>query len=239
MKQLGERIRTFRTLRNMTQDDLANAMGESSGRVIYTWEKGTAKPDCLKLVKLSEILNVSVDELLGCKIMVNRPSEAEWTSILKYRSLDERGKKVVDTVLDTEYEISCEAQNKKKKRMIKLDYYTMPASAGTGIFLDSEEAEELYVPECAEAEEADFVLSVSGDSMEPTFHDGDKIFVCKQDAIDIGEIGIFIINGDAYVKELGAGKLISHNEKYRPIPFKSDDSIYCCGRVLGVVEGVK
>ena len=68
MKQLGERIRTFRTLRNMTQDDLANAMGESSGRVIYTWEKGTAKPDCLKLVKLSEILNVSVDELLGCKI---------------------------------------------------------------------------------------------------------------------------------------------------------------------------
>ena len=239
MKQLGERIRTFRTLRNMTQDDLANAMGESSGRVIYTWEKGTAKPDCLKLVKLSEILNVSVDELLGCKIMVNRPSEAEWTSILKYRSLDERGKKVVDTVLDTEYEIACEAQNKKKKRMIKLDYYTMPASAGTGIFLDSEEAEELYVPECSEAEEADFVLSVSGDSMEPTFHDGDKIYVSKQDAIDVGEIGIFIINGDAYVKELGAGKLISHNEKYRPIPFKSDDSIYCCGRVLGVVEGVK
>ena len=236
MKQLGERIRTFRTLRNMTQDDLANAMGESSGRVIYTWEKGTAKPDCLKLVKLSEILNVSVDELLGCKIMVNRPSEAEWTSILKYRSLDERGKKVVDTVLDTEYEIACEAQNKKKKRMIKLDYYTMPASAGTGIFLDSEEAEELYVPECSEAEEADFVLSVSGDSMEPTFHDGDKIYVSKQDAIDVGEIGIFIINGDAYVKELGTGKLISHNEKYRPIPFKSDDSIYCCGRVLGVVE---
>ena len=104
---------------------------------------------------------------------------------------------------------------------------------------DSEEAEELYVPECAEAEEADFVLSVSGDSMEPTFHDGDKIYVSKQDAIDVGEIGIFIINGDAYVKELGTGKLISHNEKYRPISLKSDDSIYCCGRVLGVVEGVK
>ena len=72
--------------------------------------------------------------------------------------------------------------------------------------------------------------------MEPTFHDGDKIFVCKQDAIDVSEIGIFIINGDAYVKELGTGKLISHNEKYRPISLKSDDSMYCCGRVLGVVE---
>ena len=55
-------------------------------------------------------------------------------------------------------------------------------------------------------------------------------------SIDVGEIGIFIINGDAYVKELGYGKLISHNEKYKPIPFKSDDSIYCCGRVLGTVS---
>jgi hypothetical protein len=52
-------------------------------------------------------------------------------------------------------------------------------------------------------------------------------------------IGIFIINCDAYVKELGNGKLISHNEKYKPISLKADDSIFCCGRVLGVVEGVK
>ncbi len=71
--------------------------------------------------------------------------------------------------------------------------------------------------------------------MEPTYHDGDKIFVCKQDAVDIGDIGIFIINGDAYIKELGNKCLISHNSAYKPIKFGASDSIYCCGKVLGVV----
>lgn len=87
--------------------------------------------------------------------------------------------------------------------MLKMDYYTLPASAGTGNFLDSNRAEELLVPESAEAEQADFVISVGGDSMEPTYHDGDKVFVEKCDAVDVGEVGIFVVNGEAYIKELG------------------------------------
>lgn len=239
MKKLGERIRTFRIARNMTQDDLANKMGESSGRVIYTWERGIGKPDCFKLAKLSEILNVSVDELLGCKTVEDRPSVAEWSSIMKYRALDERGKKVVDTVLNAEYDAITEMRAKKKARVIRLDYYSVPASAGTGSFLDSEDAEDIFVPDCSEAEEADFVLRVKGDSMEPTYSDGDKIYVCKQDAVDVGEIGIFVINGEVFVKEYGKDKLISHNESYPPISLRTEDSIYCLGRVLGVVESVK
>ena len=236
MKNLGDRIRECRTLRNMTQDDLAKAMGESSGRVIYTWEKGTCKPDAYKLVKLAEVLNISVDELLGCKTIVHRPSEAEWASIMKYRLLDQHGKEMVDFVLDSEYErVLAPRKQKAKPRLIKLDWYRVPVSAGTGTFLDSDDVDEILVPESEEAEEADFVLSVHGDSMEPTFHDDDKIFVCKQDAVDVGDIGIFIINGEAFVKELGNKQLISHNEKYKPIPLKPDYIIYCCGKVLGVV----
>ena len=44
------------------------------------------------------------------------------------------------------------------------------------------------------------------------------------------------VAGDAYIKELGNKCLISHNTAYKPIPLRSTDSIYCCGRVLGVVE---
>ena len=39
--------------------------------------------------------------------------------------------------------------------------------------------------------------------MEPTFHDGDKVFVEKCSSVAVGDIGIFILNGDAYIKELG------------------------------------
>ena len=72
--------------------------------------------------------------------------------------------------------------------------------------------------------------------MMTQYHDGDKVFVEKCDSVEIGEIGIFIVNGEAYIKELGNRCLISHNSAYKPIKLGSSDSVYCCGRVLGVVE---
>ena len=74
------------------------------------------------------------------------------------------------------------------------------------------------------------------DSMMPRFNDGDKVYVVNQQSVEIGEIGIFVINGDAYIKKLGKGQLISLNEKYKPISLHNDDCIYCCGKVIGVVE---
>ena len=100
--------------------------------------------------------------------------------------------------------------------MLRMDYYTLPASSGTGNILDSELAEEIFVPESKAAEKADFVISVGGDSMEPTYHNGDKVFVEKCNSFDVGEIGIFVVNGEVFVKERGNGCLISHIEQYKP-----------------------
>ena len=236
MDTIGSRIREYRLLRGMTQQDIADALGESSGRVIYNWEKGIGRPDCDKLAKLCDLLGVSADELIGCKSMAQRPTATEWTTLQKYRALDEHGKEVVDYLIDSEYKRVVVAAKKPKPRMYKIDWFTLPASAGTGNILDSELAEELLVPESSEAEQADFVISVGGDSMEPTYHDGDKVFVEKCDAVDVGEVGIFVVNGDVYIKELGNNCLISHNEKYKPIRIGENDSVYCCGRVIGIVE---
>ena len=236
MSFVGAQIKKYRNIKGMTQQDIANALGESSGRVIYNWEKGIGRPDCDKLARLCDLLGVSADELIGCKSMADRPTATEWNSIQKYRALDEHGKEVVDYLFDSEYKRVKLSMKKPKPRMLKMDYYTLPASAGTGNFLDSDLAEELLVPESAEAEQADFVISVGGDSMEPTYHDGDKVFVEKCDSVDIGEVGIFVVNGDAYIKELGNKCLKSHNEKYKPIPLTENDSVYCCGRVIGIVE---
>ena len=236
MSFVGEQIKKYRNIKGMTQQDIADALGESSGRVIYNWEKGIGRPDCDKLARLCDLLEVSADELIGCKSMAERPTATEWNTIQKYRALDEHGKEVVDYMIDSEYKRVATLSRKPKPRMLKMDYYTLPASAGIGNFLDSDLAEELLVPESAEAEQADFVISVSGDSMEPTYHDGDKVFVEKCDSVDIGEVGIFVVNGDVYIKELGSKCLISHNEKYKPIRIGENDSVYCSGRVIGIVE---
>ena len=117
----------------------------------------------------------------------------------KIRVLDEHGLEMVDFVVDKEY-ARVTARAKKKARILKVDWYNIPASAGTGSFLDNETAEPILVYETSEAERADFALSVSGDSMEPVYHDGQIVWVQQCDRVGIGEVGIFIYDGEGYIK---------------------------------------
>ena len=232
MKTFGEKIKEARLAQHLNQEELAERVG-SKYRSVSTWENGTAKPDYATLIRLCEVLKTSPNHLLGFDLNIDTPSLNEWAILHKYRDIDEIGKDAVSAVLDAEYR---RVVKPKKARLLKVDFFNYPASAGTGNFLDDQTPEELWVKECPEAEQADYVISISGDSMEPNYHDGDKVFVEKCDAIEIGEVGIFVVNGDAYIKELGNKCLISHNPAYKPIKLGSSDSIYCCGRVLGVVE---
>ena len=233
MKSIGLRLKEARLAKNLKQEELAELIGAKSPSAVSTWEVGKAKPDCVTLLRICEVLHISPNQLLGFNVNVDTPTLNEWAILHKYRDIDEIGKDAVSAVLDAEYR---RVVKPKKARLLKLDFYNYPASAGTGNFLETETPDEIVVKECAEAEAADYVIPISGDSMEPSYHGGDKVFVEKCESVEIGEVGIFVVNGDAYIKELGNRCLISHNSAYKPIKLGSSDSVYCCGRVLGVVE---
>lgn len=233
MKSIGLRLKEARLAKNLKQEELAELIGAKSPSAVSTWEVGKAKPDCVTLLRICEVLHISPNQLLGFNVNVDTPTLNEWAILHKYRDIDEIGKDAVSAVLDAEYR---RVIKPKKARLLKLDFYNYPASAGTGNFLETETPDEIVVKECAEAEAADYVIPISGDSMEPTYHGGDKVFVEKCDSVEIGEVGIFVVNGDAYIKELGNRCLISHNPAYKPIRLTSNDSVFCCGRVLGIVE---
>ena len=65
---LGENIYTFRTVNNMSQGGLANAL-EVSRQSVSKWENNSAVPELDKLVKMSKLFGVTLDEL------VNGPAE--------------------------------------------------------------------------------------------------------------------------------------------------------------------
>ena len=46
-----------------------------------------------------------------------------------------------------------------------------------------------------------FAVRISGDSMEPEFHDGEYALVRTQPQIERGRIGIFTVNSDGYIKK--------------------------------------
>lgn len=121
-------------------------------------------------------------------------------------------------------------------QLIPTYYVSNRVSAGFGEYLEEyEQGKTVYVPDTPQSRKADFVLTVSGDSMEPKFHDGDNILVRSQPTVDEGQIGIFDVDGEGYIKKLGKGELISLNHKYPNIPLK-DRYAKCFGLVLGTTD---
>ena len=84
-----------------------------------------------------------------------------------------------------------------------------------------------------EAKSADFAITIDGNSMEPTFFNGDILLVKKTDSIKVGEIGVFLDDDTCYIKEKSIEYLISHNKKYGIIPVV--DTMRCVGKVIGKV----
>lgn len=76
-------------------------------------------------------------------------------------------------------------------------FYTT-VSAGTGSFLDGEDYEMYSSPDITE--EAAFGVHISGDSMEPRYHNEELVWIEQTEQLDDGEIGIFYLDGNAYIK---------------------------------------
>ncbi len=117
------------------------------------------------------------------------------------------------------------------KRVIPM--YDMPVSAGAGIDLCDEMASDLRIPDNAKTQDADYALRISGNSMEPKFHDGDILLIQNCDSVEVGELGIFILDGAGYFKKFDGDRLLSLNPIYAPIPLKDFSDIQCAGRVIG------
>lgn len=62
--KIGKIIKNARSRKNMTQVDLADAMGISY-QAVSNWERGNSMPDISKIPELCEILGISMDELMG------------------------------------------------------------------------------------------------------------------------------------------------------------------------------
>lgn len=114
--------------------------------------------------------------------------------------------------------------------------YNLPVSAGPGVYLDDELAEQISIPMNEKTESVSFALRISGNSMEPKYHDGDVVLVENTESVNVGELGIFVLDGNGYFKKYGGDRLISLNEEYGDILLKDYVESVCCGRVVGKLK---
>ena len=79
----GQRLTRLRKQRNLTQEELGEKFG-ISGQAVSKWENDASMPDVSILAELSDVLGVSLDELLGKEIPSTRIVPAE-----ERKSMDE------------------------------------------------------------------------------------------------------------------------------------------------------
>lgn len=73
--KLNEKIFENRKKLGLSQEDLANKL-DVSRQTVSKWEVGNATPELEKIIKLSEIFDISVDELVKDEVNVNETENA-------------------------------------------------------------------------------------------------------------------------------------------------------------------
>lgn len=235
--ELGEMISLYRKEAGLTIDELATESGVSKGAINKIISGETKAPTLDKMKALARALGKTLNDFMDDPISIaSEFSKEEFAHIKKYRVLDTHGKKVVDTALDLEYDRMTHIESREEKGWITyINLYDLAVSAGTGEPLgDTDYKTRIEIPTEQVPENAHCCLRVNGDSMEPAYKDGDIVFVQRQDEpVREGEIGVFSLNGEGYMKRLGDKELESLNPKYPAIPIRQYDDLRCFGRVLG------
>lgn len=243
--EIGYKIKEAREQKNLTQKQLADLIGAAHNS-ISDWENNKNKPDLDTIKLLCGALKITPNYLLASTEDDFSPKEK--LLIKKYRSLDNFGKERIEYELDREterikelqkqseyikkLEVNADDNNESNIEMRLINYYYRVASAGTGqIIFDMPPTKRIEIPNTLEYRKVDYAIGVNGNSMEPLYHDGDMLLVEMTEDIEIGDIGIFRVDNESYVKKLGETELISLNPDARNIPL--NESAGCMGKVIG------
>ena len=226
---IGAVISEARIRQGMSQSGLAERLSflgvEVTNQAVSKWEKNQTMPNARQLIILcaalgiEDILGEFTNGKLGCWAGINGEGRRK---LEEYHHLLKESDKYA-------------ALMPKREIIRTLPLYSLAVSAGTGQFLDGENYEMVEVGDEV-PEGANFGVRVAGDSMEPAYHDGQIIWIRQQRSLMTGEIGIFLYDGCAYLKQLKAGEkcmlLHSLNKKYSDIVISTELPLRVLGKAL-------
>ena len=235
-------LRKMKADSGLTTDEIAERSGIPGPTLEKLFAGTTKEPKLPTMSKLVHFFGHTLDDLeeappAGIK---NAPSFSERAKFVAsaFDGLDAHGKRLVELVIrDQQDRMRSELPvlSGAPDNVTYLQKSRQPVSAGTGVYLGPEDMEIIQVQENDLTRRASFCVPVSGDSMEPLYHDRDILLVEGCEDIPVGKIGVFTVDGDGYVKKRGNRELISLNPAYAPVPMVEGET-WCNGLVIGVLD---
>lgn len=237
MNSFKDRLKQIMSERKISQSELSRRTGIGRNSISdYLNGKYEAKQD--KVFELAKALNVNEAWLMGFDISKNRKIENNDITSIYSKLTPPRQSNLLKYATN-----QLEEQNNDSDNLVDFNSYIQEksevdiygcASAGIGERLYNEPISKEFVRGYVPAH--DIALKVNGDSMEPLFKNGQIIFIEKSHTIKDGQIGVFIINGDAYVKKVYVEDnrltLVSLNKKYKDLYFYDNESVRLVGKVI-------
>ena len=228
MQNLGEKLTALRRRAGLSQKALAERLAlygvTVTNQAVSKWEKGLTQPNADQFLALCRALDA---ENIGAEFFGRRGG--------MLRDLNDAGVRKLREYADLLRASGLYALPPEERSERVLPLYSLAVSAGTGQFLDSEDFESVIVGADV-PDTADYGVRVAGNSMEPRYQDGQTVWVQYRRTLQSGEIGVFLYDGNAYLKQLivtDAGpRLHSLNPDYSDIPIRSAVELRVLGRVV-------
>ena len=183
------------------------------------------------------LLDIPPYELFGIEDKYSGLSKRERRLLDCYRSLDIPGREDLETFAEA---MSGNVHKRRLRmaleRMTSVNDLGRAAAAGDGAdWEDHPESEQCILFDSRAVSSADEIITVCGWSMEPQFHDGDRVLVQYCSELSYGDIGIFYVPGmGGVIKQVAHDRLHSLNPDYDDI-FPYEDGAKIIGRVLDSV----
>jgi len=243
---IGRRLSDARNRMGLTLQQLSDQLalqGIEIGRAgLSRWERGERQPNAGQFLEVCSVLGIeNIGAFFGLEPLQPELNELGMKKLREYKE---------DLIASGRYAPQRKSEN---IRYISMPVSMLPASAGTGAFLDEGNFEMIEVPENAVPKGAEYGVRVSGDSMEPVYHDGQIIWIKPCNMLRPGQVGLFMYDGNGYVKEydeqmperedmetyLESNQVLrmqpvlrSFNQAYAPIHISPDAAFSIAGRVL-------
>jgi phage repressor protein C with HTH and peptisase S24 domain len=256
-----ERIKKLKSERKITNEQLSELTGIPLGTLSKILAGISDSPKLVNIVAIADALGCTLDYIVsGVSENTNNYtlSTDEISLVEDYRKLDNHGRELTKIVVAKELERVAPNASKERATVIipsskvskKLSYreatdalakrdipvYRLPVSAGPGVYLDDSDTELISIPKNPKTDACNFALRINGDSMEPLYHNGDMVLVQNCSSVEVGELGIFVLDGNGFFKKFGGNRLISLNPEYTDILLKNYTESVCCGRVIGKLK---
>ena len=238
LESFGLKIKKYRKNARMTAEALARSLQVFVSSV-RNWECGLSRPDPESLFKLFTVLRVEPNEFFGIRGIGAALSPGEQALLEDYRMMDSRAREDFRAIGEAmRRQCRHRALREVRGRLRSVPDYGRCAAAGSesGWEVRSEPCEVLLY-NSGIVSQANEIITVSGHSMEPGFHNGDRVLVRYCTEAAWGKVCVFSLRGvGCVIKEAAPGRLHSQNRAYGDIVPWEEDGAELIGCVLGVIE---